>query len=255
MKRFSATLLTVALLAVMLCACGNSEKKDTSKASAPATVAATEFVITACTADEAADFQKNLVGSWSSYNKDGVAYTYIFDDKGGVSYQKDGEDAVAYTYAFEKDYLTIKSDKKSFVYQCSRDAVGMMAKLKDGEWQNAYADVETRVEGFNGCVYIDGDILYLGSVCLCRTDKLNSENMSVEGEWIGAVGDVIAFNADGSYHYTDHATEYDGSYTVDLKKNELALTLAGKTTNYTKGMWGLAGIVFHIGNQYYFKSK
>ena len=254
MKRLIGMIVAAALFILSLTACGGSGKKE--EASSVPTEAATEYVITPAGSDEIQRFSEALVGSWSSYTKDGVAYTYDFDADGGVRYQKDGEEAENFTYTLENDRLTITTDKKSFVYQCSKDAVDMMAKLHNGEWQQLYANTEKSITDFNGYVYIENDILYLGSVCLCRTDSLKTgDEPSVVGEWLGAAGDKIIFGEDGSYLYIDNATEYNGTYTVDFENQKLTLILADNTTAYTKSMWGLDGRVFHIGKQYYFKIK
>ena len=232
----------------------NTKNADDSSKKPAATETATEFTITPCDDEDAKIFADSLVGVWSSYTKKGEPYTYSFDKDGSVRYKKDGENAVDYTYTFKDGLLTIKGAEKSCVYRCSKDAVGMMAKLNYGEWKTLFEKTAEELPGFNGCVYIADDIMYLGTVCLCRDDRLEGfENSTLEGDWIGVSGDTISFAADGSYTYVENAETYYGNYTVDYDKKKLGITLNGKTTDYAGDKWGLDGRVFHIDKQYYFK--
>lgn len=256
-KVFFAVVILIALAAIAVyfifffhpqnASSDNSDKKPA------ATQAATEFVITPCDKEDEAIFTEALPGVWTSYTKDGVPYTYNFKEDGSVRYKKDGENAVDYTYTFKDGLLTIKGSEKNFVYQCSKDAVGMMTKLRNGQWQNLFAETAEEIPDFNGCVYIVDDVMYMGSVCLCRDDSLSGfETTSLEGDWLGAAGDTISFASDGTYTYVCNAEEVNGSYAVDEDKNTLTIKLS-KETVYEKDHWGLDGRVFHIENQYYFK--
>jgi hypothetical protein len=247
-------IIAAAAVAVYFILSNQSQKKSAAKSANTSTESATEYVITSCDEEDEKLFPEAIIGSWSSYTKDGVAYSYSFDKDGGVRYTKDGEDPADYTYTFGDGYLTIKTDKKSFVYQLSPDAAGMMARMKYGEWNRLFAAEAEKTPDFNGCVYIVDDIMYFGSVCLCRSDRLDAgDNDSLVGDWIGASGDTLTFSSDGSYTYVENAEKYNGDYTVDYDSNELTLTLGDTTTKSTEGMWGLNGRVFNIGKQYYFK--
>ncbi len=230
-------------------------KNDTSAASkAPATTAATEFVITPGDAEDEQLFRKSLIGAWSSYTKDGEAYTYTFDQDGSVRYKKEGENAVDYSYTFKDGLLTIKGGEKDFVYQCSKDAVGMMANLQQGAWKNLFSKTAEKIPGFNGCVYIVDDFMYMGTVCLCRDDRLDGFDLkSIDGDWLGVMGDTIRFDKDGKYTYVNNAEKARGEYVADFDKKTLTITLNGKSTEYDADCWGLNGRVFRIENQYYFK--
>ena len=233
---------------------GAENNKNDASGDTKETVAATEFVITPCDKEDEELFIKALPGSWSSYTAEGKLYTYTFEEDGSVRYKKDGENAVDFTYTFSDGLLTIKGSDKDFVYQCSKDAVGMMAKLHNGEWQSVFAKAGETIPDFNGCIYIVDDVMYMGSVCLCNDSTLDEyEGTSLEGEWLGVKGDTIKFNADGSYNYVENAESYYGSYVYDEDKHELSLTLGETTTKYTDSMWGLEGRFFNIGMKYYFK--
>ena len=237
---------------------GEEEVKrlEAAEASAAATEAATEFTIVPCTDEEAASLSKGIVGAWSSYNKEGEPYTYSFDKDGKVRYQIHDHDPIDYTYTVKDGYLTIQNDDSKFVYQCSKDAVGMMARLHNGEWQTDFTKIAETVPDFNGCVYIDGDILYLGKVCLCRSDALkDADNAALEGDWVGVIGDTISFKSDGKYEYVENAEKFYGTYTVDNDKQTLTLKLSEEPVVYKKGEWGIDGRVFFIKGRYYFKAS
>ena len=213
-----------------------------------------DYTITPCDKEDAELFEKALPGSWSSYNGDGVPFTYIFDEDGSVRYKKDGENAKDFTYSFKDGMLTIKGAEKSFVYQCSKDAVGMMAKMPYGSWQAMFAEIAKTIPDFNGCIYIVDDIMYMGSICLVNDKNLDGyDSKTLEGEWVGVKGDTIRFDADGGYTYVGSGDTYHGTYKVDADEQQLYLTLNGKTTQYSKDKWGLDGRFFHIGNTYYIK--
>lgn len=230
------------------------KKSDTDQKKAVETQAATEFDVTPADDEDVRLVSDALNGVWASYTDKGVPFTYSFSEDGSVRYKKDGENAVDYTYTFEDGFLTIKNDKKSFVYQCSKDAVGMMARMQYGEWKSAFSEMGEKITDFNGCVYIVDDLMYLGSICLCRDDSIkNFKVTSLEGDWLGAVGDTINFASDGSYTYVQNAEEYHGTYQVDPDKKLLNIVINNHSTDYDEEKWGLDGRVFHIDDQYYFK--
>lgn len=209
--------------------------------------------VTPCDAEDEKIFSDSLIGKWSSYTKDGVAFTYSFDKDGTAHYKKDGENAIEYTYTFEDGIFTIKGADKNFAYLCSKDAVGMAANHHYGAIQTMYAEKAEEIPDFNGCVYISDDFMYLGTVCLCKDDKLAGfDNNTIEGDWLGVKGDTVSFSADGSYSYHDDGEEYNGQYSVNSADGALSITLRNKT-DFSKDKWGIDGRVLHIDKQYYFK--
>lgn len=259
MKKSKAKVIVIVLIVLIVAAAAifavvtftNRQKQDAKK-TVP-TEAATEITITPADKEDSELFLKALPGTWSSYTKEGVAYTYTFEENGTVHYKKNGENAVDYTYVLKDDLLTIKGSQKSFVYQLSKDAVGMMANLHYGQIKNLFAKSEETIRDFNGCVYINDDFLYLGTVCMIRDDKVKTDDASLEGDWLGVVGDKLTFNANGSYDYLDNSEKYKGKYTVSEDGKQLTLTLSGNTNDYDDTLWGINGRVLHIKNQYYFK--
>lgn len=256
-------LLTVMLLiaAVMMqslltgCGSDQSDKKESdSDKKTVETQAATEFTVTPADEEECAAFAKNLVGVWTSYTEQGEPYTYTFNKDGSVQYKQEGKNPKEYTYTFEDGMLTVKNDKTTHVYQCSKDAVDMMARLHNGEWQNNVFLMAEKIPDFGGCVYIEDDILYMADKCMCKESSLNSfDGKSIEGDWVGVIGDTVNFAADGSYTYVKNADTFKGTYTVDFKKYTLDITINGTTNKHDKKTWGISGRVLHIGKQYYFK--
>ena len=229
---------------------GGSEKKNNTAE----TQKATEFSITPADEEDAALFTDSLVGVWTSYTEEGEPYTYSFEKDGSLHYQQEGKDSKEYTYSFEDGLLTVKDSKRTHVYQLSKDAVGMMARLHNGEWQNDFAIIAEDIPNFGGCVYIADGIMYLGDKCMCKNDALDDfDGKSLEGEWVGVVGDTVDFAADGSYTYIKNADTFKGSYAVDFDKNTLDITINGTTNAHDKDSWGISGRVLHIGKQYYFK--
>lgn len=246
----------IAAAAVIWIFNSNNDRKnaaDDEKKTAATQIASKKISVTPCDEEDAQIFSDSLTGAWSSYTKDGVAFTYTFEDDGTVHYKKDGENAEEYTYTFEDGLFSIKSAEKNFVYQCSKDAVGMMADYDYGAVKNFFAEKEEEIPDFNGCVYIADDFMYLGTVCLCRDDKLGGfDGTTIEGDWLGVSGDTVHFSSDGKYVYRDGGADYNGTYSVDDEKKVLTITLTN-TTEYDKTKWGIEGRVLHIDNRYFFK--
>lgn len=234
----------------------DKSKKTDSIATEAETQKPTLMEITPCDKEDEEMMLKSLVGKWYSYTDQGVPYTYTFDKNGTALYQKEGKKDVEFTYTFKDGMLTLVNSKKTYVYQCSKDAVGMMANTQNGKWQYNFNELAKETPNFSGCVYILDDIMYLGDDCLCGEDTIHqSSGDSLIGEWIGVVGDVVTFNVDGSYNYINHATEFNGTYEVDFDKQTLAITINGKTNDHDKDQWGLDGRVLRVGKQYYFRAS
>ena len=248
-------LAAVAIAAYFLFFNGKGTNKDAdNKAKTVEKQPATEFSVTPCDEEDIALFTKTLEGVWTSYTEEGVAFTYTFNKDGSIRYKKDGADAEDYSYTFKDGLLTVKGGKRPHVYQLSKDAVGMMARMHNGEYQNYFAIYAEKVPNFGGCVYITDDILYLGDICLCKDSSMSRfDGKSIEGDWIGAVGDTVNFASDGSYTYIKNADTYKGTYQADLAKKTLDITISGKTNHHDKDTWGISGRTLHIGKQYYFK--
>lgn len=239
-----------ALFIVSGCSSGNSEKDETTVE----TQAPTEFSVTPADDKEIESFSKNVIGTWQSYTEKGKAYTYTFNKDGSLLFKQDGMADQKYTYSFKDGLLTVKNSKHTHVYQCSRDAVGMMARLHNGEWQNDFVTMAEKIDNFGGCVYIEDDIMYMGEKCLCRDSSIKKfDGKSIEGDWVGAVGDTVNFAADGSYTYVKNADKYSGKYAVDFKKYTLDITIGQRSNHHDKDSWGISGRILHIGKQYYFK--
>ena len=231
-------------------------KKSDSISTEAETQKPTVLEITPCDKEDEDMMSKSLVGKWYSYTEQGVPFTYTFDKNGTALYQKEGKKPVEFTYTFKDGLLTLVNPKKTYVYQCSKDAVGMMARMQNGQWQYNFNELAKKIPHFSGCVYILDDIMYLGDECLCGSDTIHqSSGESLVGEWVGVVGDVVTFDADGSYNYVNHTSEFKGTYDVDFDKQTLAITINGKTNDHDKDQWGLDGRVLRVGKQYYFRAS
>lgn len=257
-KKISAVIRSLLVITTVLwtlfsvsgCASDSSAKEETTVE----TQAPTEFSVTPADDKDVESFSKNLIGTWLSYTEEGKAYTYTFNKDGSLLFKQDGKDDQKYTYTFEDGLLSVKNSKHTHVYQCSKDAVGMMARLHNGEWQNDFVVMAEKIDNFGGCVYITDDIMYMGEKCLCKDSSIKSfDGKSLEGEWVGVVGDTVSFASDGSYTYVKNADTFNGSYAVDFKKVTLDITIGEKTNHHDKDTWGLDGRILHIGKQYYFK--
>lgn len=243
--------IAVAAVLVVMNLNKNQENKGSDKP--VATQAATEITITPADQEDSELFLKSLPGTWSSYTKDGVAYTYTFEEDGSVHYKKDGENASDFTYTVEKGIFTIKRSDRSFAYQLSKDAVTMMADLNYGQIKNLFAKTEETIHDFNGCVYIADDVMYMGTVCLFRDKGIKSDDASLEGEWLGVVGDRLTVNADGTFNYINNAEKTKGELSVGDDGKTLIHKLGDKSTEFDETEWGIKGNVLHIQKQYYFK--
>ena len=193
-----------------------------------------------------------LVGSWISYyNGETVTYSY---DGSKATFSDSHGNTTEYDYTVSGDTITLTNGKKTMVYLWTPDAVDFIADHEYGEARQLEADQAGQTENFKGYAYVKSDFLYIGTLCMCREDKLDGfTDTSLEGEWLGAAGDRLSFDADGGYHYKECGLSYDGTYEIDEDADKLTLTLSDDTIVYEDEQWGVSGRVFHINNQYYFR--
>ena len=192
-----------------------------------------------------------LNGRWISYSA-GMQVVYEYGDGKATFSDANGNES-AYDYVIEDDRVILTNEDKRQVYLWTPDAVTLMSEHEYGEVGQIMSDEAEKTEDFAGYIYVEGDYLYVGRLCMCREDRLDGfDDTSIVGRWTGCAGDLVTFTADGGYHYRDYGFDYDGKYAVD--GDNLKLTLGDQTTLLRDAEWGVSGRVLHIRNQYYFRN-
>ena len=195
-----------------------------------------------------------IVGSWVSY-ADGKKITYTFDDDGCAIYRSEDGSASEYHFEIQGDRFIQTSGEKRRVFIWSPVATGFVADHEYGEAADITARVREQIENFSGYMYVDGDYLWFGQLCLCAEEKLTgSDSDSLVGSWTGAAGDRVTLTADGAYHYRDMKLDYDGTYRIDEETGNLILHLDGTDDSVlVPGEWQVNGRVMHMRKRYYFR--
>ena len=151
---------------------------------------------------------------------------------------------------------TLTNDEKTQVYIWDEQAVTFMCDHPYGEMNTLMVEKMKENKDFKGYMYVDGDFLYVGKLCLCRSERLEGfDDGSLVGEWVGAAGDKLSFDSDGGYYYKDSGYEYNGTYELNEEDSELTLILGGEGTVLEGPQWGVNGRVLNIQDQYYFRAS
>ena len=233
------------IIAAALCSCGSStESKDS-----PATQAVGETIRTVGT-EAQADL---LIGKWVSY-LDGLRFTAEYTADGSLTYIDANEDVYEYTYTVEGDRVTLTKDNKRQDYLWTADALTFILDHRSGEAEQLIYEGSSVIEDMSGYIYVNGDFLYIGKMCMCRESALDgAEDQTLAGTWIGAEGDKVVFDAEGGYHYRQFSEDFDGEYIYDEAAGTLKLIMSNKSNTYSGEEWGIEGRVLHIKNMYYFR--
>ena len=195
-----------------------------------------------------------IEGEWKSYVND-KEITYTFSG-GHAVFADDSGTATEYDYTISGSDIVFKNSNKEKHYKWTADAVIFLSSHQYGEVQKLLSIERAEDKNFSGYMYVDGDFLYIGMICMCRAERMTGyTDDSIEGDWIGAAGDKVSFNSDGSYYYKDYGQEYNGTYSVDKDESKLILTLGDDSTVYHDAQWGINGRVLNIEKQYYFRDS
>ena len=193
-----------------------------------------------------------LPGSWVSYYN-GTKLIYEFTGDGKAIFSNEKGNKSEFEYSVDGSTVTLTSGEYSHIYYWSSKAKTFLSDHQYGEWQQLIADEANDTPGFSGYIYVDGDLLYMGSITMCKESAVDiSDEVDFVGDWTGAGGDKLTFKKDGSYYYKDYGLEYNGSYELDENTGSLNLILEGDKTTVTSEQWGIEGRVLHINDQYYF---
>ena len=191
--------------------------------------------------------------TWKTY-LNGEEMTFVCDGAKATFADSDGCETVN-DYTIDGNTVTFNDGEHTQVYIWSGEASSFIADHEYGESQQIIANKAEEIENFKGYMTVDGDFLYLGSMCMCRESAMEGyTDTSPVGEWTGAAGDKLTITADGGYHYIDCGLTYDGSYSID-KDGRLNLKLGEDTITLDTDNWGIEGRVLQMSSQYYFRSE
>ena len=257
-KRLCMTLVMLMLVSFMLGGCGSDSAADT-RPTAPSDSASTAAPTAPLpTVDEAylhgeAVSAEMFIGSWVTYSGESEVI-YTFDDDGCAIFQYASGGGAEYHWKLEGDRIILTSGEKRKVYIWAPRAVTFIADHQYGEAANVTALVRDQIADFTGFAYVEGDYLYMGRICLCRRETLDSfDDRSLAGSWTGCDGDRVTFTEDGAYHYRCEGYDYDGSYRID-DDGRLILHLDGTDDSVLSDPeWGVSGRVLHLQKHYYFR--
>ena len=196
-----------------------------------------------------------FTGSWVSY-PNGNKITYTFDDDGCAIFLNDEGEGSEYHFEIEDDRIVMTSGEKRRVYIWSPRAVTFIADYQYGEAANITELIREQIRDFGGYMYVRDDYLYIGRLCMCLKERLESDDDdSIVGSWAGADGDTVTFTADGGYHYRDQGLDYDGTYEIDRDADRLILSLPGTDDSVLTGSaWSVKGRLLRLGKHYYFRN-
>ena len=196
----------------------------------------------------------SLIGEWMTYSG-GKTVTYSFDGSKAVLTDADGDESV-YDYTIDGNVITLSNSAKTKRFEWTSSAVRFQCDHAYGEARGLLAEKQEKDSDFTGYMYVDGDFLYIGALCMCDASRMDGyTDTSLVGEWVGAAGDKLRFGSDGSYYYKDSGIDYNGTYTVDEGSDTLTLFLGGEGTLLDGPAWGVSGRVLHINDQYYFRTE
>ena len=196
-----------------------------------------------------------LVGSWVSYT-DGMKLIYSYDDDGCAVFRSDNGAVSEYHYEIQGDRVIMTGGEKRKVYIWTPLAETFISDHPYGETAHLTSLIREQVEDFSGYLYVQGDYLYSGKLCMCREDQLDGyDDSSLVGSWTGAAADRVTFTADGGYHYREMSYDYDGTYRYDAEADKLTLILDGEGTVLSDADWDLNGRVLRIQKRYYFRDN
>lgn len=252
-----AVLLILTLAVLLLGGCSSDEASSaaTPDESAPASAPAAQdpTIDDKMLHGETADAGL-FIGSWVSYPK-GNKVTYTFDDDGCAIFLNAEGNGSEYHYEVEGDRIIMTSGEKRRIYIWSERALTFLADNQYGEISHLTALIREKIEDFSGYMYVKDDYLYLGMLCMCRTEQMSGfDDDSLVGNWTGADGDRVTFTADGAYSYIEYGIEYNGTYSIDEENDRLILSLPGTDDSVLTGVqWGVGGRVLHLGKHYYYR--
>lgn len=244
----------------LLTGCGSSESDDGATASETAvptdeegdgTSASETAVPTVHGEPIRADL---LQGEWVTYYN-GLRIEYIYDGAGNAVFTDASGNSAEYQYTTQGDRLIQTSGEKKQVYLWSDAAVHLLSDHTSVESTRMVSDLYDEIEDFNGFIYVDGDILYIGRLVMCREEAMTQGDDSLVGSWIGTQGDCVTFTEDGEYHYREEGVDYDGKYDLLEDGAHLKLILGKYSTTYTEEDWGVKGRTLYLNQRYYFREN
>ena len=236
-------ILAAVVIIVILCPKGKSQPASATR-DEPVTIQRTPGVTVS---------PELFAGSWVTYTN-GLRVEYTYDDAGSATFSDANGNESVYHYEIDGDLIILTREEKRQVYLWSPEAVRLIPDHAYGEMMQIIYDTGLEIDDLAGCMYVDGDFLYVGKLTMCREEKLDpEEDASLEGSWIGAAGDRITFNADGTYDYREEGNDYHGRFKLDDTGEQLTITLSGESTVYTHDDWHIHGNMLHIQKRYYFK--
>lgn len=196
-----------------------------------------------------------FTGTWISY-ANGSQLTYTYDDDGCAIFRHENGSVSEYHYEIQDDRVIQTRGDKRQVYIWSPVAITFFTDRTYGESSDITYQIGERIGDFAGFMYVKGDYLFIGRLCMCREEAAHASdgNTSLEGVWTGTSGDRVTFTADGQYHYREKGVDYDGTYSCNEAEHKLYLTLEGEGTSVLSDTeWGIDGRVLHLQSHYYFR--
>lgn len=237
----------ILIVCISLTACGQPEDGGAGSTETPVVTETSEVK----TVGDPAEVDK-LTGKWVSYNE-GLRFTAEYDGQGKLSYISALGAESEYACSAEGDKIVQTKGGKRQVYLWTDYAVTFMSDHSYNDINLLSREAGQTIQDFYGYIYPDGDLLYIGKLIMCRESVADGEDQPLEGIWVGAAGDRVAFDSDGGYHYRQYGEDFDGEYVYDESSGDLELSMSGTTNTYSSDSWGIEGATLHINNQYYFK--